>query len=195
MSRRKAAAKRVILPDPMFGSQLVAKFMNIVMESGKKSCAEKIVYGALDKLLERARGKVNVAADASAKGKEVKATKSKTAKISKKTDMVVESTDKGVVLELFSKVLDAIRPSVEVRSRRVGGATYQIPVEVRMERGIALAMRWLVNCASLRSEKTMALRLAAEMFDALENRGGAIKKREDVHRMANANKAFAFYRW
>ena len=156
MSRRRVSAKRVILPDPKFGNETVAKFINVVMESGKKSTAEKIVYGALDQMAAKT---------------------------------------KGDALELFTKALDNIRPRVEVKSRRVGGATYQVPVEVRASRRTALAMRWLVDAASSRAEKTMGLRLAAEMLEASENRGSAVRKREDTHKMAEANRAFAHYRW
>ena len=154
MPRRRVVAKREVLPDPKFGSQLLAKFMNHVMISGKKSVAEKIVYGALDA---------------------VKA--------------------KGEPLELFDKALESIQPMVEVKSRRVGGATYQVPVEVRPSRQVALAMRWLVEYSRKRGEKTMALRLAGEIMDAAEGKGAAVKKREDVHRMAEANKAFSHYRF
>jgi len=154
MPRRRVVAKREVLPDPKFGSQLLAKFMNHVMISGKKSVAEKIVYGALDA---------------------VKA--------------------KGEPLELFDKALESIQPMVEVKSRRVGGATYQVPVEVRPSRQMALAMRWLVEYSRKRGEKTMALRLAGEIMDAAEGKGAAVKKREDVHRMAEANKAFSHYRF
>ena len=156
MSRRRVSAKRVILPDPKYGDQTVAKFINMVMQEGKKSIAEKIVYGALDEI--------------SAKGK-------------------------GEPIEVFKQALDNIRPRVEVKSRRVGGATYQVPIEVRPGRRNTLAMRWLVDAARNRSEKTMGLRLAGELMDAFDNRGTAIKKREDTHRMAEANKAFAHYRW
>lgn len=156
MPRRRVAAKREILPDPKFGNTTLAKFMNHLMESGKKSIAEKIVYGALDKVAERG---------------------------------------KGDPLELFDKALEAVQPMVEVKSRRVGGATYQVPVEVRANRREALAMRWLVDAARKRGEKSMALRLAAEMIDASEGKGAAVKKREDVHRMAEANKAFSHFRF
>ncbi|MFW1678812.1 30S ribosomal protein S7 [Pontibacter sp. JAM-7] len=156
MPRRRVAAKREILPDPKFGNTVLAKFINHVMVSGKKSVAEKIVYGALDKIQERT------------------------------------SQDP---LELFEKALEAIQPAVEVKSRRVGGATYQVPVEVRPSRRMALAMRWIVDSARKRGEKSMALRLAGELADAAEGRGAAVKKREDVHRMAEANKAFAHYRF
>lgn len=156
MPRRRVAAKREILPDPKFQSQVLAKFINHVMESGKKSVAERIVYGALEKVAERS-----------------------------KQDPV----------EVFEKALDALRPVVEVKSRRVGGATYQVPVEVRPSRRTALAMRWLVDSARKRGEKSMPLRLAGEILDAVEGKGAAVKKREDVHRMAEANKAFSHYRF
>jgi small subunit ribosomal protein S7 len=176
MARRKAAAKRTILPDPLFGSEVLAKFMNIVMRRGKKAVAEKIVYGSLEKVIERSKGK--------------KSEKGKTA------DSIKTNTDlRKQALEIFEKALEAVQPTVEVKSRRVGGATYQIPVEVRADRRIALAMRWLVDAANLRNEKSMAFRLAAEIMDALEGKGGAIKKREDVHKMAKANQAFAHFRW
>ncbi len=151
MPRRRVAAKREILDDPKYGSQILAKFMNHVMESGKKAVAERIVYGALD-----------------------------TVKARKNSDP----------LEIFEKALDAI-----AKSRRVGGATYQVPVEVRPSRRNALAMRWLVDYARKRGEKSMALRLAGELLDAAEGKGAAVKKREDVHRMAEANKAFSHYRF
>jgi len=156
MSRRKQADKRTILPDPKFGSEKLAKFVNMVMKSGKKAVAERIVYGALDSI----GGK---------KG--------------------------GDPVETLDKALDNVRPMVEVKSRRVGGATYQVPVEVRATRQMALAMRWIIEAARARTEKSMPLRLAGELMDAAENRGTAVKKREDVHRMAEANKAFAHYRW
>ena len=156
MPRRRVAAKREILPDPKFGSERLAKFMNHLMISGKKSAAERIVYGALDRVAER-------------------------------------SNDEP--LDLFDKALEAIQPMVEVKSRRVGGATYQVPVEVRPSRRQALAMRWLVDAARKRSEKTMGKRLAGEVLDAFENRGTAVKKREDTHKMAEANRAFSHYRW
>ncbi len=156
MARRRVAAKREILPDPKFGNRTLSKFMNIVMLDGKKSVAEKIVYGALDRVAEKG---------------------------------------KGDALEMFEKALNNIRPMVEVKSRRVGGATYQVPIEVRGDRGVALAMRWLVDSARKRGEKSMGMRLAGEILDAVENKGSAVKKREDTHRMAEANKAFAHYRW
>lgn len=157
MSRRNVAAKREILPDPKFGNRTLSKFMNIVMQSGKKSVAERIVYGALNQVAEK--------------------------------NKTVEP------LDIFEKALANIRPMVEVKSRRVGGATYQVPIEVRGERGMALAMRWLVEAARKRGEKTMGLRLAGEILDANDSKGTAVKKREDTHRMAEANKAFAHYRW
>lgn len=169
MARRKAAAKRSILPDPLFGSELLAKFVNVVMQRGKKAVAEKVVYGALQKVIER--------------------------KAKDKGDIKENDKARAAALELFEKCLEAIQPTVEVRSRRVGGSTYQIPVEVRPARRVALAMRWLVDAACSRGEKGMVVRLANEVLDALENKGGAIKKREDVHKMAKANQAFAHYRW
>jgi small subunit ribosomal protein S7 len=156
MSRRHAAVKRQVIPDAKFSDLLVAKFINCVMERGKKSVAEAIVYGALELAAKKA-----------------------------KQDPV----------ELFKVVLKAVRPLVEVRSRRVGGATYQVPVEVRDERSLALAMRWLIGYARKRGEKTMVTRLAGELVDAVNNRGAAVKKREDTHKMAEANKAFSHYRW
>ena len=157
MPRRRVVGQRKILPDPKFHNELLAKFINILMVDGKKSTAEKIVYGALDILTEKNTEKTH--------------------------------------LELFETALDNIRPSVEVKSRRVGGSTYQVPVEVRPVRRNALAMRWLVEAARKRGEKSMAQRLANEMLDASDSKGSAVKKREDVHRMAEANKAFAHYRW
>ena len=159
MSRRTSAPTRVVLPDPKFGSQMLAKFMNMVMEAGKKSVAEKIIYGAIDRISEKT-------------GREGEA-----------------------ALELLSTALENVKPAVEVKSRRVGGATYQVPVEVRPTRRQTLAMRWLIEAARARSEKSMAHRLAHELMDAAENRGTAVRKREDTHRMADANKAFAHYRW
>jgi small subunit ribosomal protein S7 len=154
--RRRAAAKRAILPDPKFKSEMIAKFINMVMMHGKKSVAEKIVYGALDSVSEKTK---------------------------------IEA------VEALEKALDNVRPMVEVKSRRVGGATYQVPVEVRPNRRNALAMRWLVDAARSRGEKGMGARLAGEILDAAENRGAAVKKREDTHRMAEANNAFSHYRW
>ncbi|HSH28625.1 MAG TPA: 30S ribosomal protein S7 [Thiohalobacter sp.] len=155
MSRRKSAERRQILPDPKFGSEKLAKFMNMLMMSGKKSVAERIVYGALDHISQKS----------------------------------------GDPMEVMEQALDNVSPMVEVKSRRVGGATYQVPIEVRPVRRQTLAMRWVIDAASKRSEKTMAQRLAGEILDASESRGAAVKKREDTHRMAEANKAFAHYRW
>ena len=159
MSRRSQAPVRSILPDPKFNSVLLAKFMNMVMERGKKSVAERIVYGAIDRMAE-------------------------------KTGRPAEQT-----LDLLTQALDNVKPMVEVKSRRVGGATYQVPVEVRSTRRQTLAMRWVIDAAQARSEKSMSQRLAAELLEASENRGAAVRKREDTHRMADANKAFAHYRW
>ena len=156
MPRRREVEKRNILPDPKFGSQVLSKFMNIIMESGKKAVAEKIVYGALD----------------------IAATKSKKAAI-----------------DIFTQALEAVKPVVELKSRRVGGANYQIPIEVAPSRQVALAMRWLRDAARKRGEKSMDIRLAHEMLEAIEGRGAAMKKREEIHRMAEANKAFAHFRY
>ena len=156
MPRRRVIAKREILPDPKYHNQTLAKFINHVMVSGKKSVAERIVYGALDQIEER---------------------------------------DRSDPVEVFEKALEAVAPFVEVKSRRVGGATYQVPVEVRASRRTALAMRWLVDSARSRGEKSMAGRLAGELMDAAEGRGSAVRKREDTHRMADANKAFSHYRF
>jgi len=159
MSRRAQAPVRHILPDPKFNSDMLAKFMNVVMKSGKKSAAERIIYGAIDRITEKT-------------GKQG-----------------------GDAIELLSLALDNVKPVVEVKSRRVGGATYQVPVEVRAARRQTLAMRWVIEAARGRSEKSMAFRLAHELMEAAENRGAAVRKREDTHRMAEANKAFAHYRW
>ncbi len=156
MSRRRAAEKREVLPDPNFGDSVLTKFMNCLMHEGKKSVAERIVYGALERIGKRSG---------------------------------------EAPLKVFHDALDNVRPAVEVRSRRVGGATYQVPVEVRAERSQALAIRWIIGSARGRSEKTMQERLSAELMDAAGNRGAAVKKREDTHRMADANKAFSHYRW
>jgi small subunit ribosomal protein S7 len=156
MSRRHAAQKRSVLPDPKFGDLVVSKWINTMMYSGKKSAAERIAYGALEL-------------------------------IQKRTSMDP--------LKLFHDAIDNIKPSVEVRSRRVGGATYQVPTEVRTERRLALALRWLIIAARDRKEKTMQDRVAAELMDAANGRGGAVTKRENTHKMAEANKAFSHYRW
>ncbi len=156
MSRRHRAEKREILPDAKFGDRILSKFMNNLMYDGKKSAAERIVYGAMER---------------------------------------VEGRLKRAPVEVFHEALDNIKPSVEVRSRRVGGATYQVPVEVRPERREALAIRWLITAARGRNENTMEERLAGELMDAVSGRGTAVKKREDTHKMADANKAFSHYRW
>jgi small subunit ribosomal protein S7 len=156
MSRRHAAEKREVLPDPKFGDIVITKFMNALMYDGKKSVAEQTLYGAFD----RVKGKTG-------------------------QDPV----------RIFHDALTNVKPQIEVRSRRVGGATYQVPVEVRVERSQALAIRWLIGTARGRSENTMTERLSGELMDAANNRGGAVKKREDTHRMAEANKAFSHYRW
>jgi small subunit ribosomal protein S7 len=156
MSRRRRPEKREILPDPVFQDQILSKFMNNLMYDGKKSIAERIVYGALE---------------------------------------TVETKAKANPIELFHTALTNIAPAVEVRSRLVGGATYQVPVEVRPERAQALAIRWLISAARGRAETTMAARLSGELMDAANNRGNAVKKREDTHRMADANRAFSHYRW
>ena len=159
MSRRTQAPVRHILPDPKFNNEMLAKFMNVVMKSGKKSAAERIIYGAIDRIAE---------------------------KTGKQGDEAIE---------LLSLALDNVKPVVEVKSRRVGGATYQVPIEVRAPRRQTLAMRWVIEAARGRSEKSMAFRLAHELMEAAENRGSAVRKREDTHRMAEANKAFAHFRW
>lgn len=174
MSRRRKPEKRVILPDPKFGDIILSKFMNCVMEDGKKSVAENIVYGALE--IVETKGK-NIADD------EGEADKGKAG----------GAGSKG--LRIFHRVLKKVRPQLEVRSRRVGGATYQVPTEVRPERAQALAMRWIIDAASSRGEHTMMERVAGEILDAVNDRGTAVKKRDDTHKMAEANKAFAHYRW
>jgi small subunit ribosomal protein S7 len=156
MSRRHSAEKREIIPDPKFHDIIVTKFMNSVMYEGKKSTAERIVYGAFD---------------------------------------IIEGKMKSDPLAVFKSALENVAPAIEVRSRRVGGATYQVPVEVRTERRQALAIRWLISAARGRNDKTMVERLSSELMDAANNRGNAVKKREDTHRMAEANRAFSHYRW
>jgi small subunit ribosomal protein S7 len=156
MSRRHRAEKREIIPDPKYGDLVVAKFMNSLMFEGKKSVAESIVYGALDRIEQKAK--------------------------------------RGGI-ELFHEALNNVKPAIEVRSRRVGGATYQVPVEVRNERRQALAIRWIITAARARNENTMEERLSGELLDAANNRGTAVKKREDTHKMAEANRAFSHYRW
>lgn len=171
MSRRHSAEKRQILPDPKFGDLILSKFINNVMEHGKKSVAESIVYNAIAVL-------------------ETKKTNDNTAQAS---DDAIAIKSKG--LRLFHDALKNVRPKVEVRSRRVGGATYQVPVEVRNDRSLALAIRWIIDAARSRGENTMTDRLAGELLDAANERGNAVKKRDDTHKMAEANKAFAHYRW
>ncbi len=156
MSRRHRAEKRDIIPDPKFGDVVLTKFMNSVMKHGKKSAAERIVYGAFDEM---------------------------------------EAKAKQNPVEMFHQALENVMPALEVRSRRVGGATYQVPVEVRTERRQALAIRWIISAARARGENTMIERLSGELMDAANNRGTAVKKREDTHRMADANRAFSHYRW
>ncbi|MEM8798281.1 MAG: 30S ribosomal protein S7 [Pseudomonadota bacterium] len=156
MSRRHRAEKRDVIPDPKFGDIVITKFMNSVMRDGKKSVAEKIVYGALD---------------------------------------TIENKTKSDPVKMFHDALGNVMPQVEVRSRRVGGATYQVPVEVRTERRQALAIRWMLTAARNRNERTMVEKLSGELMDAANNRGAAVKKREDTHRMAEANRAFSHYRW
>jgi small subunit ribosomal protein S7 len=156
MPRKGEVRRREILPDPKFHDRLVAKFINAMMEGGKRSVSERILYGAFDVVQERA---------------------------------------KEDALGIFKRALDNVKPVVEVRSRRVGGATYQVPVEVRPTRRVSLGMRWLILTARARGEKSMTERLAGELLEASANRGGAVKKKEDTHRMAEANKAFAHYRW
>ncbi|MGC1859321.1 MAG: 30S ribosomal protein S7 [Pseudolabrys sp.] len=156
MSRRNAAEKRDIIPDPKFGNVVVSKFMNAIMYDGKKSVAEGIVYGALE---------------------------------------MIEGKTKQNPLNVFQQALDNVMPSIEVRSRRVGGATYQVPVEVRTSRRQALGIRWIIAAARERNERTMTERLSSELLDASNNRGNAVKKREDTHKMAEANRAFSHYRW
>jgi small subunit ribosomal protein S7 len=156
MSRRHKAEKREVNPDPKFADLVLSKFMNAVMKEGKKSTAERIVYGALDSMEKKA---------------------------------------KSDPLAMFHQALENVMPAVEVRSRRVGGATYQVPVEVRTERRQALAIRWIISAARGRNENTMVDRLSGELLDASQNRGSAVKKREDTHKMADANRAFSHYRW
>ena len=156
MSRRREVPKREILPDPKFGSTQITKFVNMIMQSGKKSTAEAIMYNALEAISQRG---------------------------------------KDESLDVLNQALENVSPMVEVKSRRVGGATYQVPVEVRADRRVTLAMRWIIDASRRRGEKSMQLKLAGELMDASENRGSAVKKREDTHRMAEANKAFAHFRW
>lgn len=177
MSRRRKPEKRVILPDPRFGDLVLSKFMNNIMEDGKKSVAESIVYGALDIVETKGKNIADDEGDADQQGKGGQGGKG----------------SKG--LRIFHRVLKKVRPQLEVRSRRVGGATYQVPTEVRPDRAVALAMRWIIDAARKRGEHTMMERLAGEILDAANDRGTAVKKRDDTHKMAEANKAFAHYRW
>jgi small subunit ribosomal protein S7 len=156
MSRKRSNFKREVLPDPKHGSELISKYINMVMKSGKKAVAENIVYGAMEQVAEK---------------------------------------EKGDIVEITERALEKVKPMVEVKSRRVGGATYQVPVEVRPRRQMALAMRWMIDAARKRGEANMPAKLAGEMLDALHDRGAAMKRREEVHKMAEANKAFAHYRW
>jgi len=156
MSRKRSNFKREVLPDPKHGSELISKYINMVMKSGKKAVAESIVYGAMEQVAEK---------------------------------------EKGDIVEVTERALEKVKPMVEVKSRRVGGATYQVPVEVRPSRQMALAMRWMIDAARKRGEANMPSKLAGEMLDALHDRGAAMKRREEVHKMAEANKAFAHYRW
>lgn len=191
MPRRKAAIKREILPDPLYGSELLAKFINVVMRKGKKSLAEHIVYDALNEALKRAKKDKHGAKNDDAEGGESDAGgRTTTGGIGRKA---IVANKEG--LEILDKALNSVRPTVEVKSRRVGGATYQVPVEVDPARGMALAMRMLAKAAKARAEKTMVSRLAAEIMDAIQGRGAAVKERDDMHRMAKANQAFAHYRW
>jgi small subunit ribosomal protein S7 len=198
MPRRKAAVKREILPDPLYGSDRLAKFINVIMRRGKKSLAENIVYEALNevsKRLNKAHAKKETEGEGSgSEGKGGQGGQGGRGAASIKPATKTQAGNKDG-LEVLDKALNNVRPTVEVKSRRVGGATYQVPIEVSIDRGIALAMRWVVKAAKDRSEKTMILRLAAEMMDAHEGRGTAVKIRDDMHRMAKANQAFAHYRW
>lgn len=175
MPRRREVPKREVLPDPKYHSELLAKFINVLMISGKKSIAEKVVYDALELMQQRlGRAAKKDGDDDGERGG--------------------QAGGSGI-LSYFESALDNVRPTVEVRSRRVGGATYQVPVEVRADRSTALGMRWLVQAARSRGEKGMMMRLAGELIDAYENKGAAVKKREETHRMAKANQAFAHFRW
>ena len=157
MARRRRAEKRVVLPDPKFGEILITKFQNVMMYDGKKSVAERILYGVLEKIQKYSKG--------------------------------------GNALDIFKDAIENVRPHIEVRSRRVGGATYQVPIEVRKERGVALAMRWIISAARARGESTMEDRLAAEIQAAANQTGVSVKKKEDTHRMAEANRAFSHFKW
>jgi small subunit ribosomal protein S7 len=190
MPRRKAAIKREVLPDPLYGSDRLAKFINVIMRRGKKSLAENIVYDALTEVQRRLNKDKHVKKEGSATGE---SEGGRTGSGTGTTKLKPANSKEG--LDVLDKALNNVRPTVEVKSRRVGGATYQVPIEVAVDRGLALAMRWVVKAAKDRSEKTMVLRLAAEIMDAHEGRGTAVKIRDDMHRMAKANQAFAHYRW
>ena len=196
MARRKAAPKREILPDPLFKSKILAKFINSVMCDGKKSVAEAAVYGALDTVVKQLKTSNKLANVLDRRDGDGEGDSGKGGAHLKPTgDIRQDEASRTAALNAFKAAIDSIMPQVEVKSRRVGGSTYQVPVEIRATRRMALAMRWLVEYANKRNEKTMVIRLANEILDALEGRGGAVKKREDVHRMAKANQAFAHYRW
>lgn len=205
MSRRKAAPVRIVLPDPMFKSELLAKFVNVMMRGGKKSVAERIMYDALDHVIrtmyQRAKNqapdpkKVKQDDDEGESASSTGIMGLLAALAEDQLDIRKSAKARALALDLFKTAMQQVTPMVEVRSRRVGGSTYQVPVEVRAKRQMALAMRWIVQYANARHEKTMVLRLAGEIMDAFAGRGNAVKKREDVHRMAKANQAFAHYRW
>jgi len=192
MTRRKASPKREILPDPLFKSKLLAKFINTVMRRGKKSVAERAVYGALDfvvRQLKKSNKLPMAVGDSDSSGDDAASATKATG------DIRQDEASRIAAIHAFKKALENVTPTVEVKSRRVGGSTYQVPVEIRAVRRSTLAMRWIVEFANGRNEKTMMIRLGNEILDAIEGRGGAVKKREDVHRMAKANQAFAHYRW
>lgn len=193
MPRRKAAVKRERLPDPLYQSELVEKLINVIMREGKKAVAQKIVYRSLESLSGRIKKEHK--SDDEGDGDGSKSSGGKSSRTTKKTDTAKSASQHEEALELLLKALGNIAPPVEVKSRRVGGATYQVPVEVPKDRGLALAMRWLVEAAKDRSGKTMAEKLSDELYDAYRGHGSSIKKRLDMIRMADANKAFAHFRW
>lgn len=196
MARRKSAPKREILPDPLFKSKLLAKFINTTMRRGKKSVAEKAVYGALDFVVKQLKKNNKLTSVAAESHRDSKHETESTTSVAKATgDIRQDEASRVAAIHVFKKALENVTPTVEVKSRRVGGSTYQVPVEIRATRRLTLAMRWIVEFANGRNEKTMMVRLGNEILDAIEGRGGAVKKREDVHRMAKANQAFAHYRW
>jgi small subunit ribosomal protein S7 len=192
MPRRKAAVKREVLPDPLYGSDRLAKFINVIMRRGKKSLAENIVYEALTEVSKRLK---KTDKHHSSKKDEDSGEGEGGRSGGGSNTVKLKPAQGREGLDVLDKALNNVRPTVEVKSRRVGGATYQVPIEVSVDRGLALAMRWVVKAAKVRSEKTMVLRLAAEVLDAHEGRGTAVKIRDDMHRMAKANQAFAHYRW